>query len=275
MDAKTLNVLEYPKILARLAGFCDFSASKELANGLKPTTSFEEATRLLAETSEARFLLSTRDLTIGGSHDIRPAAGLAARGGVLEPQVLLDVKSTLIACRELKKSLLGKAESKDNAPPGKAMPRKERLRKQAEETQPKEEHPFPHVAEIAFGLPDTYGLVDAISRVLSERGEVLDSASPRLASLRREIKVAHDRLMSRLQRYLTESANKLQEALITQRDGRYVIPLRAEFKGQIKAVIHDQSSSGATLFVEPLPVVELNNTLRELEIGRASCRERV
>jgi DNA mismatch repair protein MutS2 len=275
MDIKTLNVLEYPKILARLAGFCDFSASKELAGKLEPTISFDQATRLLAETTEACFLLSTRDLTIGGSHDIRPSADLAARGGVLEPQALLEVKSTLIACRELKKSLLGKAESKDNAPPGKAMPRKERLRKQAEETQPKEEHPFPHVAEIAFGLPDTYGLVDAISRVLSERGEVLDSASPRLASLRREIKVAHDRLMSRLQRYLTESANKLQEALITQRDGRYVIPLRAEFKGQIKAVIHDQSSSGATLFVEPLPVVELNNTLRELELAERDEERRV
>ncbi|MFZ5911784.1 MAG: endonuclease MutS2 [Chloroflexota bacterium] len=275
MDAKTLNVLEYPKILARLAGFCDFSASKELAGKLQPTTGFDQAVRLLAETTEACFLLSTRDLTIGGSHDIRPSADLAARGGVLEPQALLDIKSTLIACRELKKSLLGKAESKDDAPPGKTLPRKERLRKQAEETQPKEEHPFPHVAEIAFGLPDTYGLVDAISRVLSERGEVLDSASPRLASLRREIKVAHDRLMSRLQRYLTESANKLQETIITQRDGRYVIPLRAEFKGQIKAVIHDHSSSGATLFVEPLPVVELNNTLRELELAERDEERRV
>lgn len=273
MDAKTLNVLEYPKILARLAGFCDFSASRELAAKLQPTTNFDEAARLLAETTEACFLLSTRDLTIGGSHDIRPFADLAARGGVLEPQALLDIKSTLIACRELKKSLLGKAESRDNAPPAKAMSRKERLRKQAEETQPA--HPFPHVAEIAFGLPDTYGLVDAISRVLSERGEVLDSASPRLASLRREIKVAHDRLMSRLQRCLTESANKLQEAIITQRDGRYVIPLRAEFKGQIKAVIHDQSSSGATLFIEPLPVVELNNTLRELELAERDEERRV
>ena len=65
--------------------------------------------------------------------------------------------------------------------------------------------------------------------------------------------------MSRLQKYLTESGNKLQEPIITQRDGRYVIPLRAEFKGQIKAIVHDQSSSGATLFVEPLPIVELNN----------------
>ena len=73
--------------------------SKEMSRVLQPTVSFDEATRLLAETTEARFLLSTHDLNIGGSHDIRPSAELAARGGVLDPQALLDVKSTLIACR--------------------------------------------------------------------------------------------------------------------------------------------------------------------------------
>ena len=103
----------------------------------------------------------------------------------------------------------------------------------------------------------------------------LDSASPKLGTLRREIKIAHDRLMSRLQRYLTESANKLQEPIITQRDGRYVIPLRAEFKGQIKAVVHDQSSSGATLFVEPLPIVELNNSMRELQLQERDEERRI
>ena len=81
--------------------------------------------------------------------------------------------------------------------------------------------------------------------------------------------------MSRLQRYLTESANKLQEPIITQRDGRYVIPLRAEFKGQIKAVVHDQSSSGATLFVEPLPIVELNNSMRELQLQEHDEERRI
>ena len=276
MDTKTLNVLEYPKILERLSNFCDFSASKELARALQPTTNFEEAIRLLAETTEARFLLSTRDLTIGGSHDIRPSADLAARGGVLEPQALLDVKSTLIACRELRKSLLGKAELKDNIE--KAMPRKGRLRKKAEEdAQTKEEHPFPHLAEIAIGLPDTYGLVDAISRVLSERGDVLDSASQKLGNIRREKKISHDRLMSKLQKYITDSktVSMLQESIITQRDGRYVIPLRAEFKGRIKSVVHDQSSSGATLFVEPLAVVELNNAIRELELAERDEELRV
>ena len=274
MDSKTLNVLEYPKILERLSDFCDFSASKDLARTLKPSSNLDEAERLLAETTEARFLLSTRDLTIGGSHDIRPSADLAARGGVLDPQALLDIKSTLIACRDLKKSLLGKGEGRSES-----VNRPDRRKKTKEETeaQPEQEHPFPHLAEIAYGLPDTYGLVDAISRVLSERGDVLDSASPKLGSIRREKKISHDRLMSKLQKYVTDSKTTpmLQEAIITQRDGRYVIPLRSEFKGRIKSVVHDQSSSGATLFVEPLPVVELNNAIRELELAERDEERRV
>jgi DNA mismatch repair protein MutS2 len=245
MDAKTLQVLEYPKILERLKSFCDFSASMDLARTLEPTDSYDLALARLAETTEARKLFSFQDIGIGGAHDIRPAADLAARGGVLDPQQLLDIKSTLISCREIKKSLERKTDE------------------------------YPRLAQMAIGLPESHGIVDAITRVLSDRGEVLDSASPKLATLRREIKIAHDRLMSRLQKYLTESASKLQEPIITQRDGRYVIPLRAEFKGQIKAVVHDQSSSGATLFVEPLPVVELNNKVRELELAERDEERRI
>src|SRR3990170_4431524 len=245
MDSKTLQVLEYPKILERLKAFCDFSASMELARALEPTDSSDLALARLAETSEARKLFSVQDIGIGGAHDIRPAADLAARGGVLDPVQLLDIKSTLISCREIKKSLERKTDE------------------------------YPRLAQLAAGLPESHGIVDAITRVLSERGEVLDSASPKLATLRREIKIAHDRLMSRLQKYLTDSGNKLQEPIITQRDGRYVIPLRAEFKGQIKAVVHDQSASGATLFVEPLPVVELNNKVRELELQERDEERRI
>jgi DNA mismatch repair protein MutS2 len=245
MDTKTLNVLEYHKILERLAAFCDFSASMDLARALEPTNSYELALSRLAETTEAQRLFSVQDISIGGAHDIRPQADLAARGGVLDPQAFLDIRSTLVSCREIKKSL----EKKNDE--------------------------YPHLAQLAVGLPETFGLVDSISRTLSERGEVLDSASVKLAGLRREIRVAHGRLMTRLQRYLTESGSKLQEPIITQRDGRYVIPLRAEFKGQIKAIIHDQSASGATLFVEPLPVVELNNTVRELELAERDEERRI
>ena len=245
MDSKTLKVLEYPKILERLKSFCDFSASMELALALEPTDSYDLALARLTETTEARGLFLVSDISIGGAHDIRPAVDMAARGGVLDPGQLLDIKSTLISCREIRKSLERKTDE------------------------------YPRLTQIAESLPESHGVVDAITRVLSDRGEVLDSASPKLAALRREIKVAHDRLMSRLQKYLTDSASKLQEPIITQRDGRYVIPLRAEFKGQIKAVVHDQSSSGATLFVEPLPVVELNNKVRELELQERDEERRI
>ncbi|MBA4380265.1 MAG: endonuclease MutS2 [Anaerolinea sp.] len=238
MDSKTLTVLEYPKILSRLAAFCDFSASAELARQLAPTDSYDLALARQAETSEARKLLSTQDVSIGGAHDIRDAVQLAARGGVLEAKELLDVQNTLIATRNLRRALEKLASD------------------------------YPHLWNIAIALPIPQGLVEAISRTIADNGEVLDSASDKLAGIRREVRVAHDRLMARLQKYLTDpgTASKLQEALITQRDGRYVIPLRAEFKGQIKSIVHDQSSSGATLFVEPLPVVELNNTYRELQL---------
>jgi len=247
MDEKSLHVLEYPKIREQLKSFCDFSASMELAGQLEPTDSYDLAISRLAETTEARKLLSVQDVSIGAAHDIRQAADVAARNGVLDPQALLDVKSTLIACRELKKTF------------------------------EKKESEYPRLCLIAEGLPETHGIVDAISRVLSDRGEVLDSASVKLADIRRNLRIAHDRLMSRLQKYVTDSktSSMLQESIITQRDGRYVIPLRAEFKGKIKAVIHDQSSSGATLFVEPLPVVEANNAIRELQLAERDEERRI
>ena len=267
MDPKSLHVLEYDKILARLAGFCDFSGSTELVQELKPTSDINSARLLLAETSEARLLLSRHDLGIGGSRDIRAAATLAARGGVLDPQQFLDIKSTLIACRELKK-FFEKTTSQNTL---QGLPAKDHSRQQI----PQAESDYPSLAKYAAGLPESHGVVDAVTRVLSDRGEVLDSASPKLEKLRREIKVAHDRLMTRLQRYIKDLAPKLQEPIITQRDGRYVIPLRAEFKGQVKAIIHDQSSTGATLFIEPLPVVDLNNEIRELELQQRDEERRI
>ncbi|MDX9992389.1 MAG: endonuclease MutS2 [Anaerolineales bacterium] len=247
MDKKTLHVLEYPKVLERLAAQCGFSASKELTLSLQPATSLLEIRQRQQEVTEARTLLVTSDATIGGAHDIRPKVELARRGGVLEPADLLDIKSTLIAARELKKQLEKRASD------------------------------LPRLADIATGLPTPSGLVEAISRTISDRGEVLDGASPKLAALRGEIRVAHERLMSRLQKYISDSAtvSMLQDALITQRDGRYVIPLRAEFKGRIKSIVHDQSSSGATLFVEPLAVVELNNKWRELQLAERDEIRRV
>jgi DNA mismatch repair protein MutS2 len=248
MDAKTLHTLEYPKVLERLASYCAFAASIEKAQKLQPTTNIDDAKRRLAETSEAVHMLVTRpDLTIGGARDVRQTVDLAGHGGVLTPSDLLDIKSTLIAARTLYRTF-------------------ERLGDQ-----------YPILFEIASQIPTSLGLVDGITRAISERGEILDSASDALASIRRDLRIAHDRLMTKLQRMVSDphTSAYLQEALITQRDGRYVLPLRAEFKGRIKAVVHDQSASGATIFVEPLSVVEHNNAFRELQLAERDEERRI
>jgi len=278
MDPKTLSVLEYPKILERVAANCNFSASADLARALEPTTSIELARLRLQETSEARKLLIVSDASIGGAHDVREKVSLAARGGVLDAVDLLDIKFTLIACRNLKKSLLGRdALEKPAVHPRSARGGSVRGGSQTRPDETRPESPYPRLSELALALPNPLGVVDVISRTISDKGEVLDSASPKLAAIRAAVRVARERLMTRLQKYLSDgrSAQMLQDSIITQRDGRYVIPLRSEHKGKIKAIIHDQSSSGATLFVEPLAVVELNNTLRETELAERDEIRRV
>jgi len=248
MDDKTLHTLEFFKILEKLASYTEFSASADKARALRPTTDVVEARRRQAETREALLLqVKNSDLTIGGARDVRAVVDLARHGGVLTPPDLLDVKYTLIASRNLTRTF-------------------ERM-----------SGTFPHLAEIVMRLPAPSGLIDAISRAISDRGDILDSASEKLSSIRRDLRIAHDRLMTRLQRMVSDPKNTpyLQEALVTQRDGRYVLPLRAEFKGRIRAIVHDQSSSGATLFVEPLAVVELNNQYRELQLAERDEERRI
>lgn len=248
MDSKTLAILEFPKILQRLAGYAAFSASEKLALNLKPSAKIEEVQRRLARTREARHLLSVQaGVSVGGARDVRPQVQLAQRGGVLDAESVLAVKHTLVASRSLLRTL-------DH-----------------------QEEDYPTLEEIAMPLQPPAGLVDAISQSLDDSGEIPDNASAKLASIRRELKVSHDRLLARMQRIITDSkyTKMLQEAIITQRNGRYVVPLRADFKGQLKSVVHDQSSSGATLFVEPLVVVELNNKFHELQLAEKEEERRI
>jgi DNA mismatch repair protein MutS2 len=248
MDSKDLEALELPKVLERLAARTAFSASRELALALRPASELAEARRRQQETAEARRLLELRpELSIGGARDIRPRAVAAARGAALEPADLLEIKDTLLSARDLRRGF-------DKLDQG-----------------------FSELRAIAQGLFPLPEIVAAISRAISDRGEVLDSASPRLAEIRRELRLARDRLKSRLERLLTDPkfAPMLQEPIITQREGRFVVPLRAEYRGKLKSVVHDQSSSGATLFVEPLQVVEHNNRVRELELAERDEIRRV
>ena len=236
---KHLTTLEYDKVLDRLAQYCAFSVSRELILALRPTANLLHAQRLQAETAEAVALITAQpEVTIGGARDIREAAFAAERGATLDAASILDVRATVLAGRDLKRTLTRLAD------------------------------PYPNLAGQAYRIDECPGLVDAITNTLDERGEVLDSASPRLANLRVEIRVAYNRLMQKLQGMVSSSENAqfLQEALITQRSGRYVIPLKAEFKGRIPGIVHDRSSSGATIFIEPMATVELNNQYRELQL---------
>lgn len=247
MDTKSLTILEFPKVRQILAGYTSFSGGEQLALGLTPTTDLLEARRWQAETAEALRLLDTHSsVTIGGARDVRQAADNATRGFTLLAEDLLDIRHTLTAARNLQRHLL------------------------------KAEEQAPHLAEIAELIEECPGIVAAISRTLDERGEVLDSASPKLAKLRSELRVVHGRLQEKLQRILQSSDGQyLQDTLVSMRSGRYVVPLRADAKGRIKGIVHDQSGSGATLWIEPLATVDLNNEYRGLQIAEQEEIQRI
>ncbi len=248
MNPKHLSTLEFPKILERLAHHADFSAGKERALALMPTPYPSEARQRQAETSEACLLLSIKpDVGMGGARDVRSLLQQSRLAAVLLPTELLEIRQTLVSARDLKRVLARMADR------------------------------FPNLADTADRIQECSGLVQEISRCISERGDVLDTASSELARIRRELEIAHQRLVDRLNRIVQSSdgGKFLQESFITQRQGRYVIPLRAEYKGRIQGVVHDQSASGATLFIEPLVTVDLNNRWRQRQLDEEKEVRRV
>ncbi len=248
MDAKSINTLEFQKVLDRLSGYTSFSASAALVKALRPTNDYDLALERQARTSEARRLLSEHaNLSVGGARDVRPQAELASRGSVLSPEEILDIKATLTAGRDLQRFFS------------------------------KLDLPIPNLQKIAEDLEPPAGIIEAISNVLSDSGEILDHASNRLAELRHEVKTTNDRVMSKLEHFINDpsSSRMLQEPIITLRNNRYVVPIKAEFKGRMRCVVQDQSASGATLFVEPLAVVDLNNRWSEAVISERKEVQRI
>jgi len=239
VQQKHLNTLEFPKILERLATYTSFSASKALALELHPSPYISQVQGWQTETTEADHLLSVHvNIGVGGSRDVRPYLDRAQRSMTLNAQELLEIRQTLIAARQLKRTITRLSDD------------------------------YPRLADIAQRIEECDGVVNAIGQAIDDGGEIKNSASPALARIRRELEVAHSRLMEKLNRIVASSqySRYLQEALITQRGGRYVVPLKAEFKGRIQGVVHDQSASGATVFVEPLATVDLNNRWRQLQL---------
>jgi DNA mismatch repair protein MutS2 len=248
VDEHALRVLEYDKVLARLSRLTSFSAGRDLALALRPASDYRtvlDRQQLLAEGIRLHSFRVALNLT--SAVDVRPALEKAALGGVLDAQELLSVSTTQKVAQQTK-GALGRVSAS-----------------------------LPLLGTLGRRLTDRPEVVNEISRAIDQRGEVTDAASPNLGLVRRDIKIAHDRLHSRLQDFLASSAGRVaaQESIVTLRDGRYVVPIKAEFRGEVRGIVHDVSSSGATVFIEPLAVVELANTWRELQIEEQREVERI
>src|SRR6266851_4207013 len=247
MHQKSILTLEYPKILERVAKEAAFSASKELVMELEPTPDISAARRRLAYTTEAHQLLELyNNASVQGARDIRPLLARAAREGMLLPSDLLEVLATTRSAMHVAR-LLEKLD----------------LEK------------FPLLQSLGADIPQRPHIARRIEETISEEGEVLDTASSTLRKLRFDIRGANQRLQDRLRRLVSEFGHALQEPIVTMRNDRYVIPVRSESRGQVRGIVHDQSASGATVFVEPMVVVALNNTLRQLQIEEQQEIERI
>ncbi len=247
MHEKSVQTLEFPKILAKVAGEAAFSASKELVMALVPTPNLQEARRRLAYTTEASRLIDLNtDAGVRGAHDIRPLLVRAARDGVLAPGDLVEVGETVRSSIYVARLL-------------------EKL----------DVDTFPLLSVLGGDIPQRPQVVRRIEETVSDEGEILDTASPALRKIRLDIRGANQRLQERLRRLVNDFSNALQEPIVTMRNDRYVIPVKAENRGQVRGIVHDQSSSGATVFIEPMVVVELNNRLRELQIEERQEIERI
>jgi DNA mismatch repair protein MutS2 len=245
-DAGTLRALEFAAVVEQLAALTSFPPSRELAAGTVPLADAAHVALLHDQTDEAARLLSEQaQATIGSARDIRPALDRAARGGRLTPAELTEIAGTLDATERFAARLTTWRGE--------------------------------HLAGVRDVLDPAPELAAQIGRSVDDAGEILDSASSELAAIRKRLRTAQDRVRERLNTMLrsTQLAGIIGEPIVTVRAGRYVIPIRAEAKGRLKGIVHDQSASGATLFIEPLTVVELNNTWTEATLAEEREEERI
>ena len=234
---KSIETLELPRVLALLADQAVTQEGKERALALRPETDPEEVERLLKETTAA-----VEKMVLRGSPSftgIRPVAGSLQRadmGGSLNTRELLDIAAVLAAARSAKD--YGAGDEGEKTP----------------------------IDVFFHALHPNRFLEDKITGSIVGEGEIADAASPELASIRRHMRATESKVRDILQRIISSSQAKyLQESIITQRSGRYVVPVKSEFKNEIPGLVHDLSGSGSTFFIEPMGVVKANNELRELQ----------
>ena len=239
MDYKARQILEFPKILERLSGLAGSVQAREEILKLEVKNRIEEIRHLQSETTEALAIINVKGpLPLGNFYNIELELETAKKGGVLSMGQLLRILYNLnIAFKVI-------SFMKSDLPE----------------------------AEIIRGMTDLLvspkELRDEIDRCILAEEEMADDASSELKHLRREIQKQNEAIRSKLNQIIASQANKayLQDAIITLREGRYVIPVKQEHKAKLGGIVHDQSSSGATLFIEPQIIVDYNNKLRELEL---------
>src|SRR5690554_3804103 len=232
MNEKSLRVLEWPKIRAQVAERASFSLGKAMVQELTPATDLESVQERLTLTSEALALVWKHgDPPMGGASDVRPAVERAKLGGIIDENQLLSIHGLLYCTDRL----------------GRYM-----------------QSAGPNLKEISSGLTSLHSLSDEIVRCIDEEGTVRDHATPELARIRQKQRTLANRIRDRLDALIhSASAQKmLQDPIVTLRGGRYVVPVRSEYRSQFQGIVHDQSGSGATVFMEPTFAVELNNELR-------------
>lgn len=248
MDQTVLRILEYPKVLDMLADKTGSVLGKELVHALAPVNDSLQVEQWLAETAEARAIVdNAKTLPLGGVRDIRAMVKRCDLGSLLEPHELLAVGGTLAAARRIRAFFGDMLEL------------------------------FPLLTEKSHELTELRSIENSIENTINEHGNIRDDASVELFRLRREIKNIQTRIKERIDSILHSSENQkyFQDNLVTIRGDRYVIPVKQEYRNQFSGIVHDQSASGATLFIEPMAVVSLNNDLKQAISAERNEIERI
>ena len=240
MNQKALSSLEYPKIIERLTEKASSPMGKELCRKLQPSTDINRIRLMQTQTKDALTRLFQKgSVSFGSVKDIR---GSLKR---LEIGSSLGIMEILSVCALLENTSRVKAYSRGD----------------------RSDLPSDSLDSMFEQLAPLTPLSSEIRRCILSEDEISDDASPALRQVRRNMKVTNDRIHTQLSGLVNGNARTyLQDSVITMRNGRYCIPVKAEYKGQVPGMIHDQSSTGSTLFIEPMAVVKLNNDMRELEL---------
>ena len=237
MDNRVFARLEFDKVKERLATFAYSSLGRERVNRLTPVSDLSIILRRQGGTSEGRELLRMEPTAeFYGWQDLRLQLQKAGRGGILEPEELLAAADTLASCRIIKNFFREKGER------------------------------YPILSDIAYALIALPDLENSIKKTILPGGEVSDHASSALAQVRRKLTNAQLQVKEHLEKMIRSPQYQkyIQDPIVTIREGRYVLPVKIEYRGQLPGLVHDQSASGATLFIEPMRVVEKNNEIRSL-----------